>query len=79
MKHATPAHGNEWHDAEADYISYLKPLQLPKQKSQNDYLGEWLPHQQQYLDVLLAQEAPPDPRTCNICGGDATTSLESPP
>ncbi|KIK76105.1 hypothetical protein PAXRUDRAFT_783125, partial [Paxillus rubicundulus Ve08.2h10] len=90
--HATPADGNEWHDSEADYISYLKPLQLPKQKvngadcglnapcplptpdlslqSQNDYLREWLPHQQQYLDVLLAQEALPDPRTCNICGGD---------
>ncbi|KIK76373.1 hypothetical protein PAXRUDRAFT_109016, partial [Paxillus rubicundulus Ve08.2h10] len=73
--HATPAHGNEWHDAKADYISHLEPLQLPKQKvngadcglnapcplptpdlslqSQNDYLWEWLPHQQQYLDILL--------------------------
>jgi hypothetical protein len=90
--HATPAYGNQCHDAEADHLSYLEPLRLPKQKvigancglrascpfptpdisvqSQNDYLREWLPHQQQYLDVLLAQEAPPEPRSCNVCGGD---------
>ncbi|KIJ05525.1 hypothetical protein PAXINDRAFT_93367, partial [Paxillus involutus ATCC 200175] len=90
--HATPAYGNQCHDAEADHLSYLEPLRLPKQKvigancglrascpfptpdisvqSQNDYLREWLPHQQQYLDVLLVQEAPPEPRSCNVCGGD---------
>ncbi|KIK76992.1 hypothetical protein PAXRUDRAFT_168162, partial [Paxillus rubicundulus Ve08.2h10] len=48
------------------------PLPTPdlSLQSQNDYLWEWLPHQQQYLDILLTQESPPDPRTCNICGGD---------
>ncbi|KAL4082105.1 hypothetical protein V8B97DRAFT_1856361, partial [Scleroderma yunnanense] len=31
---------------------------------------EWLPHQQRYLSILLAMEAPSAPRICMSCGGD---------
>ncbi|KAG1888829.1 hypothetical protein F4604DRAFT_1915889 [Suillus subluteus] len=45
------------------------PLQLPKSLSQNDYLRQWVPKTQQYLNILLGQEAPAD-RSCIICGTD---------
>ena len=41
-------------------------------QSQNDFLREWLPHKQGYLDVLLDSEAPPDLRICSICSGDGS-------
>ncbi|KAL4065898.1 hypothetical protein J3A83DRAFT_4099337 [Scleroderma citrinum] len=37
---------------------------------QNQYLQEWLPHQQRYLFILLDMEAPPAQRICMSCGGD---------
>ncbi|KAG1890021.1 hypothetical protein F4604DRAFT_1673521 [Suillus subluteus] len=45
------------------------PLQLPKSLSQNDYLRQWVPKTQQYLNILLGREVPAD-RSCIICGTD---------
>ncbi|KAG1723451.1 hypothetical protein EDB19DRAFT_1898080 [Suillus lakei] len=48
---------------------YFIPLQLPKSLSQNDYLRQWVPRTNQYLNVLLEWEAPAD-QSCIICGTD---------
>lgn len=36
-------------------------------QSQNDYLREWIPRRDKYLQYLLEMEAPPDPRVCRQC------------
>ncbi|KAF8547467.1 hypothetical protein OG21DRAFT_1527140 [Imleria badia] len=39
-------------------------------KTCNDYIREWLEHKDEFLQTLLALEAPPEPRECSMCGGD---------
>jgi hypothetical protein len=39
-------------------------------KGQNDYLRQWLPHFQDYLNLLLGREAPPKARICCVCSSD---------
>ncbi|KIK74749.1 hypothetical protein PAXRUDRAFT_84354, partial [Paxillus rubicundulus Ve08.2h10] len=39
-------------------------------KTQNDYLHQWVEHRNEYLDALLAMEAPPNLWKCLICDGD---------
>ncbi|KAL4066522.1 hypothetical protein J3A83DRAFT_4189822 [Scleroderma citrinum] len=46
------------------------PRHLKILKNQNQYLQEWLPHQQRYFSILLDMEAPPAPQICMSCGGD---------
>ncbi|KAI6153826.1 hypothetical protein BKA82DRAFT_4011938 [Pisolithus tinctorius] len=41
-----------------------EPLQLPRKKTQNDYIREWLPHKEEFMKVLLDLEAPPKPQNC---------------
>ncbi|KAI6142713.1 hypothetical protein BKA82DRAFT_4017955 [Pisolithus tinctorius] len=48
----------------------VEPLQLPRKKTQNDYIREWLPHKEEFMRVLLELEAPPDPQNCISCGTD---------
>ncbi|KAL4065095.1 hypothetical protein J3A83DRAFT_4190533 [Scleroderma citrinum] len=60
-------------DDETQY-PYLNNLCPPRHlkilKNQNQYLQEWLSHQQRYLSILLDMETPPAPWICMSCGGD---------
>ncbi|KAI6019093.1 hypothetical protein EDC04DRAFT_2576133 [Pisolithus marmoratus] len=39
-------------------------------QTQNDYIHEWLPQKEDFLQILLDLEAPPLPHICKICGKD---------
>ncbi|KIK13805.1 hypothetical protein PISMIDRAFT_118177, partial [Pisolithus microcarpus 441] len=38
--------------------------------TQNDYIREWIPQMDDFLQILLGLEAPPVPRMCYICQKD---------
>ncbi|KAI5993014.1 hypothetical protein EDD15DRAFT_2367807 [Pisolithus albus] len=48
----------------------LEPLRLPRKKTQNDYIREWIHHKEDLLRIMLEMEAPPSPRNCARCGKD---------
>ncbi|KAI6001994.1 hypothetical protein EDD15DRAFT_2192690 [Pisolithus albus] len=48
----------------------VEPLPIPRKKTQNDYIREWLPYREDFLHILLDLEAPPLPRICKICQKD---------
>ncbi|KIK12597.1 hypothetical protein PISMIDRAFT_120613 [Pisolithus microcarpus 441] len=47
-----------------------EPIQMPRKKTQNDYIREWVPRQEEFLRIILEMEAPPEPRTCSRCEKD---------
>ncbi|KAI6098420.1 hypothetical protein EDD16DRAFT_1527190 [Pisolithus croceorrhizus] len=54
----------------------VEPMRLPCKKHHigssdpNDYIHEWLPKKEDFLQILLDLEAPPLPHICKICGKD---------
>ncbi|KIK20418.1 hypothetical protein PISMIDRAFT_105857 [Pisolithus microcarpus 441] len=47
-----------------------EPIQMPHKKTQNDYIQEWVPQQEEFLRIILEMEAPPEPCTCSRCEKD---------
>ncbi|KAI6156654.1 hypothetical protein BKA82DRAFT_33022 [Pisolithus tinctorius] len=48
----------------------VQQLMLPRKKTQNDYIREWVPWKGEFLKILLELEASPEPRNCTWCGND---------
>ncbi|KAI6014593.1 hypothetical protein BKA83DRAFT_4129792 [Pisolithus microcarpus] len=45
-----------------DMLNYPdEPLQMPHKKTQNDYIWEWVPQQEEFPWIILEMEAPPEP------------------
>ncbi|KAG2019723.1 hypothetical protein CC2G_005137 [Coprinopsis cinerea AmutBmut pab1-1] len=60
-------------DEEEDTIIPQPPLsgdqdaEIPRTKDSNEYMADWLPKMNIYLDYLVAREAVPDPLSCSYC------------
>ncbi|KAI6153270.1 hypothetical protein BKA82DRAFT_4011589 [Pisolithus tinctorius] len=63
-----------WADSAFDGHESMSPpvqqLMLPRKKTQNNYIREWVPWKGEFLKILLELEASPEPRNCTWCGND---------
>ncbi|KAH6908105.1 hypothetical protein BKA70DRAFT_1372112 [Coprinopsis sp. MPI-PUGE-AT-0042] len=63
----------DWEDIGA-YVPIPPASSKPHTKTSQDYMQEWLPKRQNYLDVLLGNEAPPVALDCFRCGSVGGTT-----